>query len=48
MIEKQRLIDEERRRLLKEQEKKVKEEQQVILNKGKVRPRLKFSLKPSV
>lgn len=46
MIEEQRRIDEERKRLMKEKEKKMKEEQQVILNKGKVRPKLSFSFKP--
>lgn len=46
MVEEQRRIDEERHRLQREQEKQVKEEQMKILNKGKVRPKLSFSLKP--
>ncbi|KAH7961682.1 hypothetical protein HPB52_011223 [Rhipicephalus sanguineus] len=48
MVEERRLIDEARRQLEQEQEKKMRLDQQVILNKGRVRPKLSFSLKPTV
>lgn len=48
MVEEQRRIDEERQRLQRDQDKRIKEEQMRILNKGKVRPKLSFSLKPTV
>lgn len=46
MVEERRRLDEARRKLEQEQEKKMRQDQQVILNKGKVRPKLSFSLKP--
>lgn len=48
MIDERRRIDEARRQLELEQEKKMRLDQQVILNKGRVRPKLSFSLKPTV
>ncbi|KAK3922470.1 UPF0430 protein [Frankliniella fusca] len=48
MVEEQRKIEEERQRLRKEQERRVKEEQKKILGKNNSRPKLSFSLKPTV
>lgn len=48
MLEEQRRMDEEKQRLKKEQEKRVKEEQKKILGKNNSRPKLSFSLKPTI
>lgn len=47
MVEEQRKLAEERARIEQEHKRLIKEEQQKILNKGKGRPKLSFSLKPS-
>lgn len=48
MVEEQRKIEEERQRLKKDQEKRLKEEQKKILGKNNSRPKLSFSLKPTL
>lgn len=48
MVEEQRKIDEERQRLRKDHEKRLKEEQKKILGKNNSRPKLSFSLKPTL
>jgi arginine/glutamate-rich protein 1 len=41
-------MDEERQKMRKEQEKRAKQEQKIILGKGGTRPKLSFSIKPSL
>lgn len=41
-------MDEARQKMRKEHEKRVKEEQKMILGKNNSRPKLSFSLKPTV
>lgn len=48
IIEEQRKMDETRQKMRKEHEKRVKEEQKMILGKNNSRPKLSFSLKPTV
>lgn len=48
IIEEQRKMDEARQKMRKEHEKRVKEEQKMILGKNNSRPKLSFSLKPTV
>lgn len=48
IIEEQRKMDEERQKMRKEHAKRVKEEQKMILGKNNSRPKLSFSLKPTV
>lgn len=45
MVEEQSKMEAERQKLKREQEKQTREEQRKILNKGKIRPKLAFSLK---
>lgn len=48
IIEEQRKMDEERQKMRKEHARRVKEEQKMILGKNNSRPKLSFSLKPTV
>lgn len=41
-------MDEQRQKMRKEQEKRTKEEQKLILGKGNSRPKLSFSIKPTI
>uniref|UniRef100_W5MZ23 Arginine and glutamate rich 1b n=1 Tax=Lepisosteus oculatus TaxID=7918 RepID=W5MZ23_LEPOC len=47
IVEEQRKIHEERMKLEQERQRQQKEEQKLILGKGKSRPKLSFSLKPT-